>query len=206
MTNEDAEAAPAEFADHDRKLTDARTLRALAHPVRMSLIEELALRGPMTATEVAELIGESPTTCSFHLRQLAKYDFVEEAGGGKGRARPWKLKSLGLSFSEVDLDGEAQLATGVVTRMFRERAMQRYQNWQETRQSYPADWRRAADETQALVYLTADELTEVTRELRAVLMPRFGDRLTDPSLRPKGALPIEVLMISYPLETPEKEG
>jgi hypothetical protein len=40
-------------------------------------------------------IGETPNNCSFHLRQLARYGFVEEAGGGKGRARPWRLASLG---------------------------------------------------------------------------------------------------------------
>jgi len=71
-----------------RKITDARTLRALAHPVRIALFEELSLGGAMTATEIGEQIGESPTTCSFHLRQLAKYGFVEEAGGGTGRSRP----------------------------------------------------------------------------------------------------------------------
>src|SRR5579875_2072487 len=65
-----------------RTITDARTMRALAHPVRIAIIEVLGLGGPMTATEVGEEIDESPTTCSFHLRQLAKYGFVEEAGGG----------------------------------------------------------------------------------------------------------------------------
>ena len=62
---------------------DARTLRALAHPVRVALIETLSVEGPLTATEAGERIGESPTTCSFHLRQLAKYGFVEEAGAGR---------------------------------------------------------------------------------------------------------------------------
>ena len=86
--------------DHEpRKITDARTLRALAHPVRIALFEELALGGAMTATEIGERIGETATTCSFHLRQLAKYGFVEEAGGGTGRSRPWRLTPVGRSFS-----------------------------------------------------------------------------------------------------------
>jgi predicted ArsR family transcriptional regulator len=67
--------------------------------VRIALIEELIAGGAMTATQVGERIGESATTCSFHLRQLAKYGFVEEAGGGRGRARPWRLTSVGMSFS-----------------------------------------------------------------------------------------------------------
>src|SRR3984885_9676918 len=82
-----------------RKITDARTLRALAHPVRIALFEELALGGAMTATEIGERIGETATTCSFHLRQLAKYGFVEEAGGGAGRSRPWRAAAVGMAFA-----------------------------------------------------------------------------------------------------------
>src|ERR1019366_5338154 len=89
-----------------REISDARTLRALAHPVRLALIETLSIEGPMTATEAGERIGESPTTCSFHLRQLAKYGFVEEAGDAPGRRRPWRLVSQGVRFSAAAGDPE----------------------------------------------------------------------------------------------------
>src|ERR1700722_14590054 len=46
-----------------RQLTDARTLRALTHPVRIALLEALLHGGPQTATEAGERIGETPTTC-----------------------------------------------------------------------------------------------------------------------------------------------
>ena len=62
------------------RLTDPRALRADAHPVRMALMGLLRTEGPLTATRAAELLGESSGTCSFHLRQLAKYGLVEEAG------------------------------------------------------------------------------------------------------------------------------
>ena len=75
----------------------------------------------MTATEVGERIGESPTTCSFHLRQLAKYGFVEEAGGGKGRSRPWRLTSIGMQFATAHDDPETEVAAGALVRMLRER-------------------------------------------------------------------------------------
>jgi len=91
-----------------RQVTDARTMRALSHPVRIAILEVLSLEGPLTATEVGERIGETPTTCSFHLRQLAKYGFVEEAGGGKGRARPWRMTSIGQQISAHG-DPEAEL-------------------------------------------------------------------------------------------------
>ena len=51
-------------------------------------------------------MGESPANASFHLRQLAKYGFVEEAEGGTGRRRPWKLKHLGMSWTDVHEDAE----------------------------------------------------------------------------------------------------
>src|SRR4029077_15021025 len=72
------------------RLTDPRALRAYAHPVRMALMGLLRTEGPLTATRGAQLLGESSGTCSFHLRQLAKYGLVEEAGGGTGREKPWR--------------------------------------------------------------------------------------------------------------------
>src|ERR1700686_3735301 len=84
-----------------RDVNDPKTLRALTHPVRLALLEALALEGPLTATAAGELIGESPTTCSFHFRQLAKYGFVEEADAGPGRNRPWKIINVGMRFSDV---------------------------------------------------------------------------------------------------------
>src|ERR1700750_2527894 len=95
--------------DPPREVTDPRAMRALAHPVRLALIEALAER-PLTATEAGERVGESPANASFHLRQLAKYGFVEEAEGGTGRPRPRKLRHLGFRFSDLQADPEAARA------------------------------------------------------------------------------------------------
>src|SRR5579875_1818261 len=135
-----------------RRITDAVTMRALAHPVRLSILEVLGLSGPLTATEVGERIGESPTTCSFHLRQLAKYGFVEEAGGGKGRARPWRMTGLHTDISAGD--PEAEIASNALTSLVLARHFEWHRRWIETRGSYPARWRRAANESSYVVYLT----------------------------------------------------
>ncbi|HEX6452199.1 MAG TPA: helix-turn-helix domain-containing protein [Trebonia sp.] len=182
-----------------RKVSDARTLRALAHPVRIALIEELTVHGPMTATEVGERIGETPTTCSFHLRQLAKYGFVEEAGGGKGRARPWRMTSIGMDISGED--PEAQMASDAVMRVFRERSFARYQEWQRAKAAYPREWRDVALNSDYVLYATPEELKRVNEALHAVLI-RFHDRLEDPSKRPPGSLPVETMLLSYPIEPP----
>jgi predicted ArsR family transcriptional regulator len=143
--------------DEPPTVSDARRLRALTHPVRIALIGKLVLHGPLTATEAGELIGESPTTCSFHLRQLAKYGFVEEAGGGSGRARPWRMTTIGLSVTARE-DPESQLAEDALVRMVRERHLERYWTWLQTRASYPRRWRDAADDSAYVFYLTIEEL------------------------------------------------
>src|ERR671933_1008905 len=76
--------------DRTVRLTDPRAMRAYAHPVRLELIRLVRGRGPITATQAAAALGESSGTCSFHLRQLARYGLVEEAGGGRGREKPWR--------------------------------------------------------------------------------------------------------------------
>lgn len=188
-----------------RKVDDARTLRALAHPVRIALIEALSLGGAMTATELAEEIGESPTTCSFHLRQLARYGFVEEAGGGKGRARPWRMTSIGMEIPTVD-DPETTIAGATLARLFRERQLDRYRTWRETNATYPLRWREAAGDSELVFYMTAEELKQLNAELRALVGPRFQERLTDPSLRPAGAVPVEMLIFSYPIRLPPADS
>jgi DNA-binding transcriptional ArsR family regulator len=183
-------------------LSDARALRALAHPVRVSLLEELVVGGAMTATQLGERIGESPTTCSFHLRQLAKYGFVEEAGGGKGRARPWRVARIGFEIATQPGDPEYELAANAVVSLFRERQLARYQRWLETQASYPSEWRAAAGETQHLYFVTAEELQQIRDDLLAMLLARHSERLADPSTRPPGALPVELLLLTFPLEPP----
>ncbi|HEY7014699.1 MAG TPA: helix-turn-helix domain-containing protein [Streptosporangiaceae bacterium] len=189
-----------------RHLDDARTLRALAHPVRIALVEALSIGGPMTATEVGEQIGETPTTCSFHLRQLARYGFVEEAGGGKGRSRPWRMTSIGHSIASTHDDPETAIAASTLVRLIRERQLDRYRAWRETQATYPREWRDAASDSEYVFYLTAQELDDLNQELLALLRPRVLERLTDPSQRPPGSVPVEMLIFSYPMELPPAEG
>ena len=74
-------------------ITDPKTIRALAHPLRLDLLELLAWAGPSTAAHCGRVLGVSQASCSFHLRQLAKYEYVEEAGPGPDRReRQWRLR------------------------------------------------------------------------------------------------------------------
>jgi DNA-binding transcriptional ArsR family regulator len=184
-----------------RTVSDARTMRALAHPVRIALIEALVIGGAMTATEAGERIGESPTTCSFHLRQLAKYGLVEEAGGGRGRARPWRLTVIGLGLATPE-DAETELAAAALLRLARERQLDRYRTWLQSKASYPRRWREAAEDSAYILFLTVEELEQLGKDLSAMLMPLFRERMADPSKRPAGSVPVELLLFSYPIAQP----
>ncbi len=75
-----------------------------------------AWREPLNATEAAEIIGESPSACSFHFRMLAKYGLVEDAGGDTGRRRPWRRASpAGFMFPAVSDDPQAGLAASALS-------------------------------------------------------------------------------------------
>src|SRR5215471_2933217 len=91
------------------RLDNATALRAYAHPVRMKLILALRTRGPLTATQAGRLLGESSGTCSFHLRQLAKYGLVEETGGGTGREKPWRATTTWTAWDAAG-DGTPETA------------------------------------------------------------------------------------------------
>src|SRR5262245_16825908 len=91
-------------------LTDPKAMRALAHPLRWALLEALAQAGTLTATQASEMLNESPANCAFHLRTLAKYGFVQEAGGGRGRERPWRRAHAALHITSEQDDPTAVLA------------------------------------------------------------------------------------------------
>ena len=184
-----------------RDVNDPKTLRALTHPVRLALLEALALEGPLTATAAGELIGESPTTCSFHFRQLAKYGFVEEADSGPGRLRPWKIINVGVRFSDVTDDQETSVAAKSLERMVFERAMSRLSTFLSTKASYPKAWQEASESSEMILWVTPEELAQMTREVIAIFN-RFRDRITDPSARSEGALPVEALVFTYPMRLP----
>ena len=189
-----------------REISDARTLRALTHPLRIALIEALSIGGPMTATEAAEQVGESPSSCSFHLRQLQRYGFVEEAGGGSGRRRPWKMTQLGFSFTTVHSDPVTEVAASALAHLIRGHQLERFRAWQRTEAAYPRAWRSASIDDEYLYWMTAEELKALGERVRGLLMPWLRERLDDPSKRPEGALPVELLVLGYPMEPPPADG
>jgi DNA-binding transcriptional ArsR family regulator len=181
-----------------RKLTDAREIRALAHPVRIALLEALTREGPLTATEAAELVDESPANCSFHFRTLAKYGYVEEAPASGGRSRPWRRVSAGQTFESSSDSPEANIAAGALLELSQDRAFERMRGYIGTWSSYPEEWQKASSFTNTLLYLTAEELLELNRTLLEQI-DRFRGRASDKGLRPEGSRAVQLALNVFPL-------
>jgi DNA-binding MarR family transcriptional regulator len=182
------------------KITDPRALRALAHPLRFDLIELLGTRGPMTAADCARRLGTSQASCSFHLRQLAKYGFVEAArSSGDSRERPWRLTDLEQSWSS-----ETGPAVDQLDRVFIQREADRMLGWVGRSATEPAPWLDAAFLGGATIPVTSDELCSIRAQLRAVLEP-YADRLAERSDWPADARFVRVLLSAVPLDEVDKE-
>jgi hypothetical protein len=178
-------------------LTDPRAMRALAHPVRLALVEMLSVVDTLTATQASELLGESPANCAFHLRTLAKYGFVQEAGGGRGRERPWKAADRNITVSTKQDDPRAATAAGEVSRVW-------FEHWIErARQVFGASaylpgWENATGWSRSAVFLTPEETEDLGRQMRH-LLKHYEDRKSNPALRPAGALPVEWSVFAAPV-------
>jgi len=172
-------------------------MRAMAHPVRLALMEALNDAGTLTATEAAERVGESPSNCSFHLRQLAKYGFCEEAGGGRGREKPWRATAMFTTWNFTPGDSELSAAERHLDASVLERYRTRIGQWLETRADEPPEWQRATGFGDLSLPLTAAELEQLRDDVQALLRPYLG-RVTGEDEAPEGARRVELIQFAFP--------
>lgn len=204
------EAAPGEQGDGERedrgrlKLTDPKAIRALAHPVRWALLEALGQAGTLTATQASEMLGESPANCAFHLRTLAKYGFVEEAGGGRGRERPWRQTYDGMSWRTRTDDPQATQAAEALDQVWLDRSLARARQGLTAMSKWPEGLADSLGATTSRLYVTPAEAHELYTEIGKAFERlfgthhRFADR-RDPKRRPADAVPVEFVLMGYPV-------
>jgi predicted transcriptional regulator len=200
MSSEESDrpSRPADTWDEPLKLTDPKAMRALAHPVRMALLDLIAVAGTLTATQASEALGESPANCAFHLRTLAKYGFVREAGGGRGRERPWTRTRRTISISSTEQDNpQAAIAASALGSVYFERWVERARKVFGSRERLPG-WEHATQMSRAAVFLTAEETVQVGREIQEII-DRYRGRERDASQRPADGMPVELSVFISPL-------
>src|SRR6202035_4712215 len=137
-----------------RLLDDPRSMRALAHPLRLELQSIVGRAGRITTADAARELGISHGLASHHLHQLAKYGFVEQVGGADNRERPWRLVSTSISVEGLDAKPGGAAAVAVYEHVAAERALEGFLDWQERRASWSAGWREHSGLGRSTIYLT----------------------------------------------------
>lgn len=186
-----------------RILDDPIAIRALAHPVRMDLMSIIGRLGQATTADAARELDISHGLASHHLRQLAKYGFVEQVRGKDNRERPWRLVATSYRWrEEASGTPEGAAAAEVLEQVMAERALEAFVRWQQRRKDWPPDWRAHSGIGRSTVYLTEAELAQVTDAIDAVLLPWVEQRpLDDLAARPPGSVPVDFTLFAIPAAT-----
>ena len=167
---------------------DVASVRALAHPLRLELLDLLRFDGPSTATRLAGRVGESSGATSYHLRQLARHGYIEEAEQHGGRERWWRYREREPMVPE-DEAGSRRLLAELLSR--EAHALDRYL----------AGRRRALQSDDASFFqsralrLTPGELDLLGREIDALLRRL---RRADADDAPAEAVPVRILAFGFP--------
>jgi DNA-binding transcriptional ArsR family regulator len=179
-----------------RQITDPERIRALAHPVRLELLDFLGEVESATATECAARTGESVASCSFHLRMLEKYGYIERAEP-RGREKPWRAVSRGWDLRPTPESTASLPAIAEVAALNVARESERMHRFLTQIDHEPLEWLQASTVTTSAFWATAEELAQLSRDLQT-LTRRFAGRGDDPSLRPDGARPARLFATVNP--------
>ena len=190
-----------------RLLDDPVAIRALAHPLRLDLMRFVARLGQATTADAARELGISHGLASHHLRQLAKYGFLEQVTGKDHRERPWRLVATSYNWSKAAETAEGSVAVDVLEQMTAERTIEAFLDWQQRRKDWPHAWRKDTGLGESAVYLTQAELAEVAAALDAVLMRYIDQRpIDDLASRPAGSVPVTFTLFAVPGGPPPGPG
>jgi DNA-binding transcriptional ArsR family regulator len=186
----DEERSPEATAPY--RFENPRSIRALAHPARLAIIDALATGEELTATQCAELTGLSPSATAYHLKLLERYGFAETAPPRPDRReRPWRAAGRPIT---VDLDTSTPAgasAAAAVAAAYIDATRAVAVEFTEAGPAEPAEWRDAVL-TNVDLWLTVEEFQHMAEELDAVLKPYRG------RARPAGGRRVRVMNVVVP--------
>jgi DNA-binding transcriptional ArsR family regulator len=188
------------------QITDPTAIRALAHPLRLDLLDLLVGIGPATAARCGRILGVPQANCSFHLRQLAKYGFVEDAGPGDDkRERQWRVPDPRLSFRSGQDAGPDEQQPGQVMaeqqlhQVLVERALQQILDYGRRQPGEQSEWRDKGGLVSGVALLTAAEAAEVKAQWKALLEPYFARAVAGGLRLQAGQRHVRYFMAAAPL-------
>jgi len=152
---------------------DGPALAMLAHPLRSRLLDELRVSGPATATTLAAVLHTNSGATSYHLRKLAQVALVVDSGEVGGRRRLWRASTESRprderSSDDTD-DADAQAAVAWLARDYLHHFTDRAEQWLDTQDRWPVDWREQVGLSDHLVQVTAEQLSALRGDLAEVL-------------------------------------
>jgi DNA-binding transcriptional ArsR family regulator len=190
-----------------RLIDDPLVIRALAHPLRHRLMSVIGGLGQATTADAAREVGISHGLASHHLRQLAKYGFVEQVKGKDHRERPWRLVATSYRWDRVRSTPEGRGAVDVLEQILAEQTLESFLDWQQRRANWPEAWQEPTGIGQSTVWLTQPELSEITAAFEALLLRYIDERPIDAvASRPPGSVPVNFTLFTVPgSEPPEPD-
>ncbi|MCO1596937.1 helix-turn-helix domain-containing protein [Micromonospora sp. RHAY321] len=181
----------------DFEITEPQALRALAHPVRLAILDRLQRHGPATATGLSPHVGATPSVVSWHLRHLATFGLVADwEGATSRRERWWQAAARGFRFTLPE-DAEGQAAARQLRGEMFARTAEAPQQWllnDEPR--LDAEWRGLAGVADTRFVATADELRQLETAIEELLAPYV--RRKDDESSPAGAQLVRMLRYLLP--------
>lgn len=171
-----------------------RAVRALAHPLRLQLLDLLRFEGPSTATLLGQRVGESSGSTSYHLRQLARYGFIEEAPSRGGRERWWRHRGRTIDVGDEDESTNRRLLAEVLSR--EAYALDRFL----AQRPVAKQWDDASFFHSLALRLTPAEMKELQEGFEQ-LLKRF--RRAEEEDAPAAARPVRLLAFAYPFLSEE---
>jgi DNA-binding transcriptional ArsR family regulator len=186
--------------DHEGRVADLDGLKALAHPLRMQIIEVLSTYGEQTASGLADRLGESSGATSYHLRQLEKHGYVREvADRGTGRERWWDRVPGPIHLGSPELE-ESQAGRAASRVIMRE--------WLHHREAgvraiveggidgLSPTWREAVAMQSASVHVTAEQLETLNKAITTLIIDFAREHRGQ---RVPGSRPVHLQYYGYPV-------
>lgn len=197
-TTPDADGQPVPDPFENAAVLDARSLRGLAHPLRMR-VYQLLQKAPATGKVVAEKLGISSASASYHLRQLETYGFIsEDPELGTSRERWWRVDSQGFRLPER-LDTEApELTTALrhaIAAGWSERLGAAVNQWS----AQPEGWREAQFMSDRTLTLTLEQ----AESLRAELIEVLNRHTAEGGAGARGERTVHVQLAAFPNPGPD---
>ncbi|MFN2562772.1 MAG: ArsR/SmtB family transcription factor [Jatrophihabitans sp.] len=182
-------------------LSDPRAIRALAHPARLAVIDELYSGRELTATECAEIAGLSPSAMSYHLRSLEKYGIVERAeSAADARERPWRAAGRYLQVDTTSATVGEMAASAALSSTVLGRTVEQFEQYLARRGDEPKEWLDASEASYGQLWLLPEEAKELA-DLFLGSLEKYRGRRT--GHRPEGARRMRLAVMLFPTDRPK---